>query len=347
MRRVLPRAWAIVALAAGLLLPLRLGLAGHPDHWVRTVPLRTHGGLVGSEAPPGQRFLCEGPDLSRIDVALVFLRDEDAGLELVLREGDAGGEVVRRVTVGAGELDGRGTRFVRFAFEPLHESSGRWYHFELRPTGGRPFADHAVSIRYHGRIGRNAPWGSELLESRTVGGTFESPLDELRALAVGCRSLSTARGAVRLELWEPGETEALRTASLPEPTVVESGYVFFGFEPVPDSAGRTYAFRVSSDGEARFVGRDGGVTFLGLHGTPGTRPGLGGATTAGRSLPDRDLVFRAWSRYGWSRGWATAETRAGWRLRAAVLGWAASVLLLAGYLFQAGPGRRGGEAEPR
>ncbi len=319
--------WAAGLVAVGLVLPTAIGFAGHPEHAIRTVPLLTHAGRILRDAAPGQRFLCEGPGLERIDVALTSLHPESVELELVLREGDATGEVVRRAS--ALPPPTRGQPFVPFRFEPVLDSAGRWYHFELSPAGGAALAGHTPWVRYRGRVGRNEGWGDQVIETDAAEGTFGSPLDGLRALAFACEDFSTERGWVRFELFELGrENETpLRSVQLP-PTVVKGGYAFFGFRPIPDSAGRTFAYRVLSSGNVRFVGKAGQPTFKTYHGAPGGRPGLEGMTSGGEPLTDRDLVFRAWSEYGPARGWETADARAGWRLWAALLCWAAAAVAL-------------------
>lgn len=313
-------------LGLGLALPVWLGFAGQPEHDVRTAPRLTQGGRILAAAPPGQLFLCQGAGLERIDLPLTRLGGPVVPLELVLREGGADGPVVRRVT--AQPDPEREFQRLSFAFEPIEDASGRWFHFAIAPIGADA-AGLSPWVRYHGRVGHNAPWGGSELEARVAGSPFYAPLDELRAIAVACRSLDTSRGPVRLELWEPGADTPLRRAALPEPTVVESGYAFFAFEPVHDSGGRSFAFRVLAEGGLRFNARNGAPSFKTFHGTPGTRPGLGGMTAGPVELPDRDLVFRAWSRWGPGRGLAVVRDRAGWRLWAGMGLWTLAVLALA------------------
>jgi hypothetical protein len=196
-------------------------------------------------------------------------------------------------------------------------------------------ANYAPWIRFHGQVGRDNAWGNKTFDSRTVGSSFTAPLDDLRAIAVACEYVSTVRGEVRLDLWEPGQEKSpLRTAQLPHPTVADAGYAFFSFAPIPDSAGRAYSFRVTSKVAARFNGRNAAPSFKTYHGVSGSTPELGGMTSKGESLPDRDLVFRAWSSYGRLRGLSVANARAGWRVWAAVICWTASTLALARLFMQ-------------
>ncbi len=326
MGRIASVLWPIGLILAGLLVPLWYGLREHPDLAVRSTPRRTHGGLIGIEAAPGQRFLSEGPGLKRIDVALTPIIQFPGELELVLRADSQHGEVLRRVTL---LLDPkRRPQFNAFEFEPIEDSTGRYYHFEVRPTGGDLFATHAVWIRYHGNAGYDAPWGDEFLETQTVENSFLSPLDDLRAVAVVCEDLSTTRGPVRFELWESGESKTLVSVDLPSPTVIRTGYLFFSFPPIPNCAGKRFSFRVTSDGAAKFVGRKGSVSFKSFHGVPGGRPGLQGMTQSGEPLTDRDLVFRTWSSKTRLTELREAYDRAGWKLWAAMICWVASVLAI-------------------
>ncbi len=335
--------FGLAAIAAGLLLPAWLALGDHPDIAIRSVPLVTQAGHLRSATRLGQRFLCEGPGLEQVDVALALLREPSVEIELVLREEDSDGQVIRRVTVLPDPLPAR--QVVPFPFEPIHDSNGRWFHFEIVPAAGQAVANHSAWIRFHGRIGRNEGWGDEVIETRTVENTFLSPLDNLRALAIAFESLPSGNGEVLLELWETEiEGVPLRSSRLPRPTETESGYVFFPFPPVSGSTGQSYEYRLTAPETVRLNGRLGTPTLKTLHGVPGSRPGTGGVTQDGRHLQDRDLVFRAWSSYGWLRGLKTAHARAGWRLWAGVLCWTGAVLALIRFLSSA-PTPPPGEAE--
>jgi len=325
--------WSVGLILIGLVLPLWLGLTGHPDLSVSVRPLRTHAGAIQRDAAPGQTFRCEGQGLERIEVALVSLGSPEDGLELVLRAESVKGEVLRRVSLYPGELTA--PEFVSFSFEPIEESAGRWFHFQLLPNGERTIANYSPWIRFHGQTGRDDPWGETSLHEQVVRNYFQSPLGDLRALGIACEFLSTEGGAIHFELWDlddGGKTR--RELTLPTPSVVHNGYAFFDFEPVPESKGRNYGYRIKSKGPARFNARFGKPTIKTLHGVAAELSSLRGMSSGNHSLGSRDLVFQTWTSFDWERGLRLALARAGWRLWAAIACWAFAVYALGRFLFR-------------
>ena len=295
---------------------------------MRSLPLRFHAGRISEVAPFGQVFRCEADGLERIDVTLVTAGPESGEVELQLRREGPGGEVVRRVLVEADPLSE--PELVTFRFEPIPESAGRWFHFQLVPAGGAARAGLSPWIRFHGQTGRDDPWGAEVVEGKDAGGYFQSPTGDLRGIAVACESMVATERDVRLTLWDLDDGGATRREiTLATPTAIETGYALLSFEPIPNSKGRNYGYRLDVGTHARFNARFDRPTIKTLHGLDAERAALGGMTTAGRIEPDRDLVFRAWTASGPAAGLRIARERAGWRLWAGVGLWLLTLLALA------------------
>ncbi len=325
--------WVLLVVLFGLVLPLCVALGDLPDVSVVSRPLRTHGGAIPSAAPPGQVFYCSEAGLRQLDVALVSVRPISTELELVVRADGPEGEVLRSCKAQPGQL--REPAFVPFQFEPILDSKDRWFHFQLQIDDELATASYATWIRFHGQTGRDDPWGSEKLDVRSVQSYFQSPLGDLRAVAVACEHLSTKSGPVKFEIWDlddGGKTR--RKLDWPAPAWVQNGYAFFSFQPIANSKGRNYGYRIDSAGPAEFNGRFGKPALKTLHGLDGETPGVRGMTSGMIRHPDRDLSFRSWSASGVAHGVSTAETRAGWRIWVAVSAWLLSILALARLLFR-------------
>ena len=340
MNRLRIRHWILGALLAGLALPLSLGLIDHPDLAVRVRPLRTHAGAIRREAPPGQEFTCSSNELRAIEVALVSLQPIVQEVELVLREESAEGSILRSVRVEPGKL--ATPEFVAFPFEPIHDSKDRRYHFQLLPASGSKASSYSPWLRFHGQAGRDDPWGGQSLENTSTRNYFQSPLGDLRAIAIGCEYLSTNQAEIRFALWDlddGGRTR--RECSLSKPLVVDRGYLIVGFEPITASKGHNYGYKLESSLPLHFNGRFDRPTLKTFHGLEGETPRLRGATSGERVFGDRDLVFRTWAEYGPVHGAEVGMQRSGWRFPAAVFCWALAALALAKFLFSAGLNRSG------
>ncbi len=338
MRIATPSTWFVALILVGLVLPAWVGLGGHPDIDIRARPLRSQAGCIRREAPPGQLFQCAEAGLEKIDVALVPLSSRSSEIDLVLREDGPQGEILRRASVLPSMQEGQ--EHVTFAFDPLPDSKGRWYHFQLLPGSGLPSAGHSPWVRFHGWVGHDQPWGTEVLEASVVEGQFVSHSADLRAVALSCEALSTTKGSVRFKLFDLGsEGELRRDLELPVPLEIENGYAFFSFPAITGSQGRIYGYHIKATSPARFVTRGSSPTLKTYHGVEGPTPRLGGMTTGELSLPDRDLVFRAWSSSSRVAAFERLEERAGWWLWAAVACWVLSVLLLVRGVVRSGGAR--------
>ena len=303
---------AMISVLALALVALIGQLSGTPDIEVRTVPRRTQAGRIQRGANLGQGFRCEFDGLHRIEVGLVPLGDPgEAQLELVLRADDPAGTELRRVQ--AKSLP-KSSDWGIFEFEPVDDSAGRAFWWQLKLVGEKGQSPYSPYIRYHGQIGINMGWGKRI-EKRTViedrlydrrslenaAGTYAKvPHPSLTAVSFAVETLRPAVGPVTLQLWGPGQTpyesEPLREVSLAAQEATHGGYAFFAFEPIEDSRWVDIHFRLSVPKGARLVGAEEGLSFLTWHGTRKSQPGLLGFSRGELVQGDRSLVFRAMSK---------------------------------------------------
>jgi hypothetical protein len=328
-------------LAVGLVLPALPALEGLPDREVRSLPRLTHAGRIGRESALGQVFRCEADGLRAVDLALARLPGERRPLELVLRADGPGGEVLRRATATP-----EGSRlWLAFEFEPLEDSGGRWLHLAVRPLEGEGPSTYTPWIRYHGQVGLNAPWGDRVLVTPRTTTEFVSPLDHLRALALAFEQLAPVEGPVTLRLREAeAPRRVVREVRLEAARRVRVGYVFLAFEPLPESAGRRYVLELEAGAPLRLVANEAGPSFKTFHGTPGSRPGMRGATAGDLALGDRDLVFRARAGGGRLAGLRLLAQRLGGRGVVALAAWVLATLALTACLAGRGQSPDGGSS---
>lgn len=322
-------------------LPIVCATTEVPDIAVRSVPWRTQGGQLSKTHPTGQGFRCRWDGLHRIDVALVALAPPgDAGLELVLRADGPDGALLRRARSHPGALEGQGA-FVAFEFEPLTQSRGRRFWFELSPVGDDGPSPYSAWVRFHGQPGHDCVWGDRIWTGPVIEGRLVDharvvsqqdpgnvPHPHLRAVAVAADHLQPSLGPVRLELWE-GEASGppLCTVELGSEHEVRGGWAFFSFPPIADSRWKQYRFRLTLHEGARLVGLEQGLTLKTFHGADLSESALAGVSLDGVLHPDRDLLFRAWSAPSSADLAALIGERAGWKLVVSALAW-----ILATYL---------------
>ncbi|MDP6409844.1 MAG: hypothetical protein QGI46_10745 [Planctomycetota bacterium] len=323
-----------VAVACSLV-PLMCATSEVPDVEVRSLPWRTHGGRLSATRPTGQGFRCRWDGLRRIDVALVALAPgREAELELVLRAGGPQGALLRRARVRPGPLEGQGA-FVTFEFDPLADSRGRRFWFELTPIERDQPSPYSAWVRFHGQPGHDCAWGDRILTGPVIEGPLVDlekvwsqqdpgnvPHPHLRAVAVAADHLDGALGATRLELWEEGASGApLRAVELGAEHEVHGGWAFFSFPPIADSRWKRYRFRFSLHEGARLVGLEQGLSLKTFHGGELPDSPLAGISLGGVPHADRDLVFRAWSAPSADDLTALIVERAGWKLVACAIAW--------------------------
>ena len=327
-------------------LPLVLISKDAFDLEVRTAPWRTHAGQVTKASPIGQGFQANWNGLDRIDVALVTLGPtKGAELELVLRRGGRESAVLRRARLDPAQLE-QGRGWVSFQFDPVPDSAGESFWFELKVTGGRGRSPYSPWIRYHGHPGEDTPWGTrvltgELLESELADhspsgvahfshGHLIAP--NLAAVAFATESINPARGEVSFELWrsedDPESTPPLRSVQLHPDEKIHGGWTFFAFEPVEDSRHERFKFRLHLNETARLVGFENGPSVKTFHGGTPSQPPLLGMTRGKQVMVDRSLIFRVHGAPTPSQLLDRIHQRAGWKLAAAALSWLLAVSLL-------------------
>jgi hypothetical protein len=325
-------ATALTALLVGLAAFLVTSPA-LPDLEVRTIPWTTPAGGLQAAAPPCQVFTCERDGLRRIDVAVTPVEPaQPENLELVLRADGPSGEGVRTVVARAFD-PGPWGGWLRFEFEPLADSSGKRFAFELRPAGGAPASHVAPFVRYRGHMGRGK-WQGEQRLSGIVEGEILCEEPDLRALGF---CLPHLEGRVALTLIDAESGADLRSASFEARAPIEFGWVLLSFERLRDSRWRRYRYRLELPPGAELLADEKGACYFPFHGSGTVDARLGGMTLGGRELGDRDLNFRAWSDAGPSVAWGLLRERLGWRLAPIALAWLAASALLG---FAVGRGRR-------
>lgn len=329
---------AVVALLFGAL-PFAAQLSSAYDVEVRSLPWRTQAGRVTTANPIGQGFQCTWNGLRHIDVALVSLGPiEDSGLDLVLRESSAAGPEVRRASLDV-EAFTPGNDWGRFEFEPLTDSAGKNYWFELVATGAKRRSAFSPWVRFHGHPGNDTPWGDRIAAGPVHQGSLadfsavgladpnhgHAMAPNLCAVAFATESFEAALGPATFELWAEGEdidpSAPLRRVESTGGDEVHGGYLFFPFEPVAESRHQRFLYRLRANDSARFVAFEEGLSVKLFHGRPlGAAPLLG--MTHGKELQlDRSLIFRARSEPSSIQVFQRIHERAGWKLAIGALSW--------------------------
>jgi hypothetical protein len=340
---------ALGALFAGTagLIPLAVSHGEVYDVEVRTVPRRTQTGKLSKEHPLGQGFRCEWDGLARIEVMLTPLGPiRGAELELSLRAEDSRGPVLRSVRTEPGYLPPSG-EFVAFEFEPLPESAGREFWFELSVPGEAHWSPYSAWIRYHGQPGVETAWGNRVLQGTVLEGELEDhttlpggrklwlkvPHPHLSAVAI---AFETVRGGrAQLELWHADaapDAPPLRSVILSGDAGTRGGYAFFAFEPITESRWKSYRYRLTMGEAARPVGFETGLSFRSFHGGTAAEAPLLGVTQGASLHTDRSLIFRALSAPAATEVLQRITARAGWQLWAGVLCWVLGAALAARFL---------------
>lgn len=336
---------SVLAVVVCALVPMALLGNEVPDVEVRTVPWRTHGGKLMPRFTTGQGFRCEWNGLARIEVGLVSLGPaRDAELELVLHDESARGAVLRRSKIRPGPLAGQG-QFASFEFDPVADSAGRDFWFELVPPGERP-SPYSAWIRYHGQPGHDTAWGNRIQRGPVVEGPAQDnseaaildifpgnvPFPNLSALAFAVEHLDPAEGEVRLELWRgfapEVDVQPLRSVELRPEEAVRGGYAFFAFEPIADSRWQEFRYRLTMPESARLVAFEAGPSLKTFHGGDAARPPLLGVVLGDTLHLDRSLIFRAHSSPSRFDVWQRIARRAGWKLGLGALAWALAIVLI-------------------
>jgi hypothetical protein len=326
------KAWSASAFTALLILGVSLGglTRSRPNLEVRTRPLITHMGGLTTKSPPGQLFRCEQDGLHQIDVRLVS--PQKGLVTLRLRAGSPTSEVIREVS-NSPEVDPTGHAWSSFRFPTIADSRGSTFHFSLSPS------DEAATkispwVRFHGQVGVNSPWGDRFLKARALhqGDTLSAHAN-LRAMAFPVESFSPALGSARLALFDNSTSEEpIRISTLEAHDEVSSGWVFFPFEPLPDSRWRRYHYELQVPDSCQLIGTedDGGAEVLvykTFHGLELSDSPLLGMTRGSARQPDRDLVFRTWCEDPAEEVIARLNERTGGVLWLAALLWAVATTI--------------------
>lgn len=339
-------AGGLLACAAGLL-PFAAGLGEAWDVEVRTVPRRTQTGKLAQDERLGQGFRCAWDGLARVEVLLTPLGPvAGAELELLLRGSDPRGPVLRQARVQPGPLPGGGD-FVAFDFEPVPDSAGREFWFELSVPGEARWSPYSAWIRYHGQPGMETAWGNRVLAGTVFEGELRDhtigpggrqlwlrvPHPHLSAVAVAFEAVRGERA--QLELWEleaAPDAAPLRKVLLPSQAGARGGYAFFTFEPIEDSRWRSFRYRLTTGDAARVVGFESGISFKSFHGGTAAEAPLLGVTQGASLHLDRSLVFRAGRAPSRGAVLRRIGDRAGWKLWCGALCWLLSAALAARHL---------------
>lgn len=320
---------AVVALLA--LFSWREGL---PDVEIRLAERTTQAGRIFGGYPLGQGFTCEHDGLHALDVALAPIGGAALPLELELRRGAADGEVVRRASVAAEALpasDG----WARFEFEPIEDSGGERFFFALSASDR---TGHSPWLRFRGVPYVVRPWGDRALEGSVIEGELlpapprprtDLHHGDLHALAFAMNYVHPQAGVTKLELSDAQTGEVLRTASIGPGLPCDTGWVFFRFETLADTRWRALRFRVELPTGASLIGNADGPSIVAYHGGSKVPEDVLGATCAGAELPQRDLVFRAWSSDSRSALLARLAERGGERIVWAAIAWFLAIVVAA------------------
>jgi hypothetical protein len=325
------RPFVLVAVALVVaLLALGAWRGDLPDLEVRYEPRQTHAGRIFPGHPLGEGFTCERDGLHAIDVELVPIGGRPSALSLVLRMGAPDGPVVRTASIAAEDLPATDL-WARFEFNPIDDSRGQRYFFELIAP---EVSAHSPWIRFRGVPYMIRPWGDQPITGRTVEGELQSMPprvgkpdvlhSRLCALAFAVDGLDAAAGPAEMTLMD-AEGKVLRTSKLAAHVPHATSWAFFTFDPIEASRFATYRYRLDLPSEARLVGTSEGPSMIAFHGDGELEARLQGMTARGEVLGDRDLVFRAWSDEGFGIELARLLERGGESLVLAGLLWIVGV----------------------
>jgi hypothetical protein len=326
-------------------LGLVLLLAWHdelPDVEIRYAPRQTQAGRIFPGHALGQGFVCDFDGLHAIDVALAPIGGELADLELALRADDPHGAELRRVRVAAAALPASDD-WVRFEFEPLADSAGRSFWFELHSSAA---SSHAPWVRYRGVPYLVRPWGDRVLTgSHQEGDLLPAPPrprtdlqhSDLRALAFAVDGVDAAAAPAVLTLSDPRTGKVLRRSELAPRAPHATGWMFFEFEVLHDTRWRALHYALDLPEGARLIGGADGHSIVAFHSTAWAHPSVLGATCRGDGLHDRDLVFRAWSEGSRANLLSRLYERSSSSLVSTAIAWVLSVAALSALLLRARP----------
>jgi hypothetical protein len=329
-------AWLAVALSFALAVAgLGAWSRALPDAEIRYAPRTTNAGRIFPGHALGQGFRCEFDRLRAIDVALASVGGAAVDLELALHVGEPDGPVLRRARVDAASLP-QSDGWARFEFEPIADSAGVRFWFELAsasPSSVGPW------LRYRGVPYVVREWSSTVFDARVQAGELASVpprkgrpdllFADLRALAFAVDGLDGAAAPAKLALSDPATGEVLRRGELAPRAPIANGWAFFTFEPLHDTRYRALHYELELPQDARLIGNADGHSLVAYHSGGELDTAALGATCRGVKLPDRDLVFRAWSAGGARTILSRLAQRASWKLALGALAWLAAIAVAA------------------
>jgi hypothetical protein len=348
MSRTARRATAILCLAAAAVLPpLWFGSAAArlAELHVRSPRLDVHMGSLTSAQPLGQGFRCATDGLWRIDVRMLATEPRHLAvpIELVLRADAPDGPALRRATFDPDRTPDRlRGSWISFEFQPLTDSAGRAYWFELVP--GAEAAHHYSGpwVRYRAQTGERRGWGDGVADGDRAEARFTSPLPDLSAVAVAVEH-ADADARIALTLVDVATDEVVRRVEQ-EPGELRRGWLPFAFEPLAEAYARVYRVEVGVEGSAALRTEGGELAFRSLHGRHAADPDLLGMTRGGEPLDDRDLFLRTFTTPGAAAIEHRLVHRAGARVVVAGLAWVGALALTALLVARALAGRPGERA---
>ncbi len=317
------RAFVIALVALFALFSWREDL---PDVEIRLAQRTTQAGRIFGDHPLGQGFVCEHDGLHAVDVALAPIGGTALALDFELRRDGPQGEVLRRARLEADKLPASDD-WARFEFEPIEDSAGGRFYFSLASADRNA---HSPWVRYRGVPYVVRPWGDRALDGSVIEGELlPSPPrtrtdlhhGDLHTLAFAMNYVHPQAGKMRLELSDARTGERLRSAEVGPGIPCDTGWVFFSFEKLADSRWRALRYRVELPTGASLIGNAEGPSIVAYHGGSSVPDDVLGATCAGAELPQRDLVFRAWSSDTRSALLARLGERGGWRIVGAAIAW--------------------------
>lgn len=299
------------------------------DLELRTRPYHARpGAIVGSaDVLPRQRFRSPSDGLERIEVSLARATTAGDELELRLIDRDA---IVRTVRARFETSPDRSLPFARFSFEPLDDSGGREFAFELAPVGGPGDGECGLApwIRARRMLGIRDFRGDIEIASldaasvTTFEGGFKAQWGRLSGVDLAVAVLPA--GPARFELFEGDSQAPLRVVERPAVERQRGGSALFVFEPIERSRWGDFRWRATLPAGALLVGASPHAPAIGQYFGPARADGdLGGAVGVGWPVGEADIVFRTFAR-GRS-GLADVAERMGWRAACALVLWCAAV----------------------
>lgn len=304
---------------------------------VRTRPNHARRAVFLDAADPVRQAFRAGTDgLDRIDVAF---SGPDGGVargrvELVLFE--SRDDALRELRRAHADLAGLAPPFehVPFTFEPIGDSAGRRFVFELRPGAGAAALPAHPWMRARRLPGVREPRGPVAHAATVVEGTFESQWADLSAVALAVRAL--APGAVHFELFADEADEEregstgpdaapLRVADADNAVLRRGGSVLLAFDPVPRSRAVRFRWRAELPEGSVLLGGARMPAVTQYHGPERNDERLLAATGTGWPDGTSDLLFRT---FGDTAPLALLAERAGARAWVALVLWIATVCLL-------------------